>query len=156
MMDRSGGSEHCRLSRRKGQTNERRARNFERSLGVGCDLDDAALPRKRGGYVKVAVDIKRQALRASQTAVKSRNAAMRVDLVHGIETRSRGTRDKQVSARPECQMVSGYAGFERGENKNLAIFADLENCPAAIADIKIFVGIKRDPGRNPHALPLRS
>ena len=54
--------------------------------------------------------------------------------------------------RAERQVIGGYAGLERGENKNLAVVADLENRSAAIADIKISGAVERDPSRHAHAL----
>ena len=70
-MHRAGGSQYGGLSRCEGQTHQSRARDFERSLGVGRDFDDAALAGKRSRHVKIAVDIKCQALRTSQATVKS-------------------------------------------------------------------------------------
>src|ERR1700690_2257081 len=112
----AGGSQHCGLSRCEGQAHQSRARDFERRLGVGCDFFDAALPGKRGRHVKIAVDIKCQALRTSEATIKSGYAAMRIDLVHGIETRSRRSGDKQVSLWTERQVVCGNTGLERGED----------------------------------------
>ncbi len=77
---------------------------------------------------------------------------MSVNLVHGIETRGRGPGHEQVAVRTEGQVIGRDAGLDRGEDKNLTVFADLENRAAAIAYIKILGGIEGDPRRNSHAL----
>src|SRR4051812_6426998 len=51
-------------------------------------------------------------------------------------------------------MISRDARLERRKDERLPVTADLEDGPAAIADIKIFVVVECDPGRYSHALRI--
>src|SRR5262249_35651978 len=50
------------------------------------------------------------------------------------------------------QMIRGHGRLKRREHKNLTAWVDLENRAAAVADIKIFILIKRHARRDPHSL----
>src|SRR4029077_8579282 len=104
----------------------------------GCEPDNTAFAGERSRHVQIARYIKRQSLWASEAAEKRRNAAVGIDLVHGIKAGGRGAVNKQVSVGTTCQVVSEHAGLDGGENKNLPVFANLENRAAAVADVKIF------------------
>src|SRR5207248_6293258 len=48
-------------------------------------------------------------------------------------------------------MVRSYRGLERGENENLAVWADFENRAAAIAYEEVLFGVEGDSRGNAHA-----
>src|SRR5579863_2439344 len=100
----------------------------------------------------MAFRVEGHALWTSQATEKSRHVALRSDLVDAIEARGGRPGHEQVSMGTESQMVSRDTGFESCENKNLTVGTDLENCAAAVADIKIFRAIEGNAGSNTHSL----
>src|SRR4029077_7260667 len=110
------------------------------------------MPAVRRRDVKIRVAIKRQALWTPQPTIKHGNIAALRDAVHAIVTRSSRPGDVEVAARMKRQMIRGERRLQRGKHKNLAARADFENRAAAIADVKIFRVIKRNPGGDAHAL----
>src|SRR4030095_11373526 len=51
-------------------------------------------------------------------------------------------------------MIGRHARFQGCENENLSLLVNLENIPAAIADIQVIVPIESNPGRNTHSLTV--
>src|ERR1700674_850314 len=70
MMNGIGRSQNRGATRSKGQAHQTGAGNFERSLAIRRDLDDARPAGDRSRYVEIALDIERQPLRASQSAIE--------------------------------------------------------------------------------------
>src|SRR6185437_5179821 len=105
MMYRAGGGQHGGAAGREGEANQSRPSHFERGLGVRRDLHDSALPGERSGEMKIAVDNEGQDLGPSPTTVKDRENAVRVDLVHGIDTGGRTSGDHQDDERADGQVV---------------------------------------------------
>src|SRR5580700_4194296 len=110
----------------------------------------------------MAFHVEGNALRSSQATEKSRHVALRSDLVDAIKARGSRPGHEQVSMGTESQMVSGNAGLESCENKDLTVGTNLEDCAAAVADIKIFRAVEGNAGCNAHPLgvgghsPVRS
>ena len=71
-----------------------------------------------------------------------------------IEARRRGTGDVQMIVRTECQMISRDRRLDRGEDVDLALLADLEDRPAAIADVQVVLAIECQAGTDAHALDI--
>src|SRR6266568_2410464 len=53
-------------------------------------------------------------------------------------------------------MIGGYAGFEGGKDKNLAVGCDFEDCAAAVADVEIAECVKGETSGHAHALRISS
>ena len=70
-MNGIGCGQYSRASGSESQSNETVAGDCERSLGIGSDLNDAALTRVRGGYEEIAVDIERKSLGTPEATVES-------------------------------------------------------------------------------------
>src|SRR5271165_5003453 len=49
-------------------------------------------------------------------------------------------------------MIGRHAWLEHGEDEDLPILSNLEDGPAAVADVQASLAVKRDAGRNAHAL----
>jgi len=93
-VNRAIGSQYCGTSGSERQTYQTVTGYFERSMAVGRNFDDSAPAAQGCGNVQIAVYVKGQALRTAQSAVETRNAAVRVDLVNAIETRCGGARNE--------------------------------------------------------------
>src|SRR5208282_2513201 len=132
--------------RSEGQSDQSLAGNFEVGFALRCDLDNAAFSGERGGYVNIAIDIKRQALGTAQTAVENGNCAMRVDFVDAIEAGRARAGDEHIALGSEGDVIGGNAGLECGEYENLPVARDLENGSAAVADVKILLTIEGNAG----------
>src|SRR6266436_974982 len=154
VVDGAVGGEDRRLAGSEGQSNQALAGDLEVGLALRSDFDDAAFSGERGGDIDIALDIKSQTLRASQTAVEHRHSSMWVDFVNAVETGSAGAGDEHISLRTERDVIGGNARLQRGEDKNLPVASDLENGSAAVADVEILRGIEGNAGRDPHAFGL--
>src|SRR5271165_1144780 len=130
-------------------------RDFEGSLAVRRNLHNSTPAGKRSRHVQVARRVKSQALRASQTAEKSVNRALRIDSMHAVKTRCRRPCHKQVALRPESKVVRRDARLQSGEDEYLLVAANLENGAAAVAHVEILTLIKSNPRGDPHALSIR-
>src|SRR5712692_4056463 len=112
MVDRIHSRKNDGASRSKSQSHQSLPGDFQIGLGVRCDLHNAALARKRRGYVHIARNIKGQALRSPQTSVERAHSAVRVDLVYTVEARCGGSSDEQISLRAKSQVIGRNAGLQ--------------------------------------------
>src|SRR5260370_578693 len=152
VVDGAVGGEDGGVAGSEGQSDQPLAGDFEVGFALGSDLHDPALPGERGGDIEIALYIKSQTLRTSQTAVEHGHGSLGVDFVDAVETGSAGAGDEHIAVGAEGDVIGGDARLQRREDKNLAVASDLENGSAAIADIEIFRGIEGNPGRDSHAL----
>src|ERR1700676_1554763 len=74
--------------------------------------------------------------------------------MHAIEAGGSGSANVEIFVRSEGEMVGRYRRFERGENVNLALPADLEDGAAAIADVQVAIRIEDDAGGHAHAFHI--
>src|ERR1035437_3337794 len=95
------GGENGRLTRSEGQSDQALAGNFEVGLAFWSDLHDAAFSSERGGDIDIALDIKSQTLRTSQTAVEHGHGSVGVDFVDGVEAGSAGAGDEHIAVGTE-------------------------------------------------------
>ena len=108
-------------------------------------------PLERCGDVEIAVAVKGQSLRPAQAAVEKADFALMIDAHDAVVARGGGAGDVEFARRAERQMIGGDGRLERGEDKNLAVRADLENRAAAIADEEVALGIEGEAGGDAHA-----
>src|SRR5579883_3464632 len=85
MMDRTGGGENHGPPRSEGEADQVVAGDFQRGLGVGSELHDAAFSRQRGRHIEVAINVEGEALGPAQAAIEVRHRAVRIDAVNGVE-----------------------------------------------------------------------
>src|ERR1017187_5248183 len=149
-MHAGGGGEHGRGSAGERQSNQVLPRYDQRCLAVGCNPHDSATAVEGGGDIEVVVNIDRQSLRTPQAAVEDTHGAVRIDLLYGIETRSRGAGDVEISVVAEGEMIGGHARLQHGEHEDLAVTVDLEDGPAAIADIQVSGWVEGNSRRHAH------
>src|SRR5208282_6006752 len=105
---------------------------------------------ERSGDIDIALHIKSQALRTSQTAVEHRHGSVGVDFIDAVEAGSAGAGDEHIAMETEGDVIGGNARLQRREHKNLPVASDLENGSAAVADVEILCRIEGNPGRDPH------
>src|SRR5208283_5477378 len=115
----------------------------------------AAAAVERCRDIQVALNVHRQSLRAAQATVENADVAMRVDLMDGVEARRCGTRNIEVAAVAERQMIGRNARFQHGEDEDLTVAPDFEDGSTAIPNVKITFVVKGDAGRDAHALCVR-
>src|ERR1700758_1376356 len=96
-------------------------RDFQARLCIGSDFDDATFAVLGRGYIKVAVHVECQSLRASEAAEVVAHRSVTVDPVDTIEARGGWPGDEQIAGRPERQMIGGDARFQRRKDKRLSI-----------------------------------
>src|SRR5207249_8633167 len=106
------------------------------------------------GHVETVLFIKSKSLRTSQTAVENFHLARVRDAVYGIEARRGGPRHVKILLGTEGEMISGDRRFERRENEDLTVGADLENRAAAIADVKIVLFIECEAAGYAHSFDI--
>src|SRR5579863_8512755 len=152
MMNSVGRGQNGGAARGEGEADQSCACNRQRRFASGADLDDAAFAGEGSGHVEIAIHVESDALWAPQAAEERRHVALGSDLVNAIKTGGGRSGDEQVSTGAESQVVGGNAWLECGEDKDLAIRPDLENCTAAVADVKIFGAVESDSGCYAHAL----
>src|ERR1039458_10127848 len=129
-MHAAGGGEHGRGAARERKSNQVVPRYDQGCLAIGCNSHDATAAMERSSDIEVVVNIDRQSLRTSESTVEDAHGTVRIDLLNGIEARSRGPGDVQISVAAEGEMISGDAGLQHGEHKDLAVTIDFENGPA--------------------------
>src|ERR1017187_10407639 len=96
MVHRVGGRQNYAASRRKGQSHQSMPGDFETSFALWRDFHNAAIARERSRDIEVAVRVESHALRASQAAEKLVYRPVRIDSLHTIKARSRGSSYKQI------------------------------------------------------------
>ena len=74
--------------------------------------------------------------------------------MNAIEARRRGTGHIQVVVRSEREMIRRDRRLDRGKHVDLALLADLEDRPAAIADVQVVFAIECEAGADSHALDI--
>jgi len=77
---------------------------------------------------------------------------VRIDFVDAVEAGSAGSGNEHIAEGSEGDVISGDAGFEGCEDKNLAVAGDLENGSAAVAYVEILLAIEG----NSVAMPIPS
>src|SRR5713101_5286421 len=97
VVDGGVGGKDGRLARSERQSNQALARDLEVGLALRSDFHDAAFAGERGGDIDIALDIKSQTLRTSQTAVEYRHSSMWVDLVNAVVTGRARAGDEHIS-----------------------------------------------------------
>src|SRR5271154_2654419 len=105
MMHRIGGCQNHASTRRKGQSNQAVARDFQTRLAFRRDLYNTALAGERSCDIQVASRVESHALRASEAAIKRVYRPLRIDSMYAVKARSGGPGHKQISVRTEDQMV---------------------------------------------------
>src|ERR1019366_10484060 len=121
VVDGAVGRQDGRLARSERQSDQALAGDFEAGLALRSDLHNAAFSGERGGDIDIALDIKSQALRTSQTTVEHGHGAVRIDFVDAVETGSAGGGDKHVAVKTEGDVIGGNARLQRREHKNLPV-----------------------------------
>src|ERR1035437_6755163 len=155
-MHAAGGGEHGRGAAGERQSNQVLPRYDQRRLAIGCDPHNAAAAVERSRDIEVVVNIDRQSLRTPESAVEDADGAVRIDLLNGIEARSRGASDVQISVVAEGEVIGRDARLQHGEHEDLTVAVDLEDGPAAIADVEISGWVEGNSGRHAHAFGVRS
>src|ERR1700722_9061342 len=138
MVHAARGGKNYGASRCECQADQTLAGDFEIGQTVGGNLYDPARARQRCGDIQIAIQVKGQTLRPSQTLVEGAHRSVGTDFVNAV----RGAGHEQVTSRTERQMVSRNADFERGEDKDLLIAGNLEDGAVAVADVKTLLAIK--------------
>jgi len=118
------------------------------------DAHDSALAVQAGGNVEVAVNVEGHALRAAESLVEDRCAAVAVDGVNGLIGGRGGAGDEERVVCVEREVVGGDGGFECGEDEDLAVGVDLKDGARAVADVEVAVAIEGDAGGDAHALGI--
>ena len=111
-MHAAGGRQHGRASGGKSQADQVLSGDGERCLAVGRDLHDAAPAMQRGGDVEIAARVESESLRAPQAAIEHLDVAVGIDLIDGVEARSRRPGDVEIAVVVEGQMVGRDAGLD--------------------------------------------
>ena len=78
--------------------------------------------------------------------------AIAVDGVDIVVAGGGGPGHEERAVQAEGQMIGGDAGLQRGKDKDLPVPRNLEDGAAAVAHVKIALGIEGDPGGDSHAL----
>src|ERR1035437_3448629 len=154
-MHAAGGGEHGRGAAGERQSNQVLPRYDQRRLAIGCDPHNAAAAVERSRDIEVVVNIDRQSLRTPESAIEDADGAVRIDLLNGIEARSRGPGDIQISVAAEGEMRGGNARLQHGKHEDLAVTIDLEDGSAAIAHVEISGGVESYSRRDAHAFGVR-
>src|SRR5208283_101824 len=74
------------------------------------------------------------------------------DLVNGIEAGGCWAADVKIAIVAESQMIGRDTRLQHSEDEDLPVTPNLEDGPAAVADVQASLAVKRDAGRNAHAL----
>src|SRR5271169_4888899 len=147
LLDGAGGGKDDGTSGSKGQAHQALAGDFETGQAVGRDLDDAPCAGERGRDVEIAIHVEGQSLRSSQPLVEGGHGSVGIDLVNAV----RGPGDEQVAMVIERQVISRYAGFERGKDEDLLDGRNLEDGAVTVADVETLLAIKCDTSGHAHA-----
>src|ERR1035438_10542461 len=151
-----GGGQHGGGAAGERQSNQVLPRYDQRCLAIGRNPHESAAAAERSRDIEVVVNVDRQSLRAPESAVEDTHGAMRINLLNGIETRSRGAGDVEISVVAEGEMIGGHARLQHGEHEDLAVTVDLEDGSAAIADIQVSDWVEGNSGCDAHAFGVRS
>src|SRR5512146_340537 len=127
MVDGAAGSQNSGAAGGKREPHQAMAGDLKRGLRILGQPDDAAFSAQGGGHIQITIYVQGQTLRASQTAIKHGNAAVRINAINGIEAGGGGSGDKQVAADAEGHVVGGDTGLQRREYKNLPVTGNFED-----------------------------
>src|SRR5579884_4227717 len=152
MVDGTVRGQHRGAPGCKGKAYQSGTCDGEGRSAIRADPHDAALAAEGSRNVQISLAIECQPLRSAQPTVKDGHSAVRIDLVHGIETRRRGSGDKKVPLRPNREVIGRHTRLDRREDKNLAVARNFKDGTAAVANIEILLAIEREPRRHSHAL----
>ena len=148
MMDSAGRRQNHGAAGSKGQTHQARARHLEDALPGGVILTMPRLPESEAATYRLPSPSNASPCGRPRPRKKLETLPWD-DPVDAIETRCGRSGHEHVALRAESQVVRGNAGFESRENESLAVGADLEDGPAAIADIKFSSRSKAMPVATP-------
>ena len=107
------------------------------------DHGHAAPAAQRRRHINVARNIDRHALRPSQAAMQDIDVTIPVDRVDRVVARRCWSGHVQRSIRTKRQVIRCDARLQRRENEDLPVRCNLEDGPAAVADIEILVRVER-------------
>src|SRR5690242_19588918 len=96
---------------------------------------NAAPSAERSRHVKICVAIERHPLRPPQPAGKRLHVSALRDSVNAVVARGRRPGHKQLTVRMKRQVIRGDRRLQGGEYENFPAWTDLENRPAAVADV---------------------
>src|SRR5262249_16343052 len=115
------------------------------------EAEDAAFSPVRSDDIELTFNIKSDALRTSESRVKTLHLTAGRHAIDGIEAGSRRAGHIKVVVEAECQMVCGDARLQRGEDKYFFACADLKDASAAVADVEIPIAIERHACGDAHS-----
>src|SRR5579883_307955 len=148
-----GGDDHG-SGRCEGQADDAGAGEEEVGAAVGVDADDALAAGNRGGDVEAALLVEGHALGPAEAAIEGLDFALAGNPVDGIEAGSGGAGDVEIAVGTKREVVGRDGGFQRGEDEDLAVGADLENGAAAVADVKVAFAVEGEAGGYTHAFDV--
>src|ERR1700722_8062144 len=149
--ERAGGGEDRAVAGHEREAHEAGAAKNKFCAPVHGNSHDAAAALIGRRHVEISLAVESEALRPAEAAEERADFAFLIDAQHAVETRGGRARDKQFARGAERQVIGRHRWFERGEDENLAVGADLENRAAAIAHKKVADGVERDSSGHAHA-----
>src|SRR5438309_5469626 len=148
VMDGIAGCKNYGAPGSERQTHKALTGDLQARFRIRGDLHDTPRSGQGSCNVHVPVSVEGQPLWPPQSFIERAHVPARVNFIDPIV----GTSDKQVSMRPESQVVRRNTHLQGGEDKHLLIGGDLEDGAVAVAHVETSFTIKSDAGGYSEAL----